>query len=99
SRVRASFAVELPLQAFFETPTVEALARRIDTLLPTASRATPQTTTVTPSARSTAIPLSFAQQRLWIIDQLEPETPAYNIPSALHLHGRVDVESLRLAFE
>ncbi|MBJ6766244.1 non-ribosomal peptide synthetase, partial [Myxococcaceae bacterium JPH2] len=41
----------------------------------------------------------FAQQRLWIIDQLEPETPAYNIPSALHLHGRVDVESLRLAFE
>ncbi|MBJ6765037.1 amino acid adenylation domain-containing protein, partial [Myxococcaceae bacterium JPH2] len=95
SRVRTSFAVELPLQAFFETPTVEALAQRIDTLLPTASLAMP----LGPSARDAALPLSFAQQRLWLIDQLDARNTAYNLPSALHLHGRVDVESLRRAFE
>ena len=39
--------------------------------------------------------LSYAQQRLWFIDQMEPGSAAYNIPSAVRLRGRLDEEALR----
>src|SRR3954463_7211156 len=44
-------------------------------------------------------PLSYAQQRLWVLDQLEPGSAAYNISLALRLKGALDVEALRRAFE
>ncbi|RKG84503.1 hypothetical protein D7V97_43740, partial [Corallococcus sp. CA053C] len=44
-------------------------------------------------------PLSFAQQRLWFLDQLAPDDASYNLPVALRLSGRLDVEALRRAFE
>ena len=46
-----------------------------------------------------AIPLSFAQQRLWFLEQLEGELVAYNMPFAVRLRGRLDAESLRRALE
>src|SRR5438477_571062 len=45
------------------------------------------------------IPLSFAQERLWFLDQLAPNTPLYNIPAAFSIKGSLDVEALRKAIE
>ncbi|WP_370469510.1 non-ribosomal peptide synthase/polyketide synthase, partial [Corallococcus caeni] len=95
SRVRAGFGVELPLRALFEAPTVEALAPKLEGTPSAALRPPP----LRPASREGAIPLSFAQQRLWLLDQLQPGDASYNIPTALRLTGQVDVESLRRAFE
>ncbi|RKI42374.1 non-ribosomal peptide synthetase, partial [Corallococcus sp. AB049A] len=94
SRIRAAFNAELPLRALFEAPTVAALAVRLRTA--TASARLPPLPLATHEGPP---PLSFAQQRLWLLDQLQPGSAAYNIPAALRLKGHVDVESLRRAFE
>ncbi|WP_164003037.1 non-ribosomal peptide synthetase, partial [Pyxidicoccus caerfyrddinensis] len=94
SRIRAAFRTELPLRTIFEAPTLEALARRIDAQ-GTADSAPP----LVPVSRTGRLPLSFAQQRLWLIDQLEPGSPAYNIPSALRISGALDTEALRQSLE
>ncbi len=49
---------------------------------------------IAPARRDGALPLSFAQQRLWFLDQLEPDSPAYTIPTALHLNGPLDSAAL-----
>ncbi|MBZ4336625.1 non-ribosomal peptide synthase/polyketide synthase, partial [Corallococcus sp. AS-1-12] len=95
SRVRSTFRVELPLRALFEAPTVEGLAPKLEEARSAGLRAPP----LRPMPREGAIPLSFAQQRLWLLDQLQPGDISYNIPTALRLTGPVDVESLRRAFE
>ncbi|MCQ8130889.1 condensation domain-containing protein, partial [Methylomonas rivi] len=51
-----------------------------------------------PAARTASIPLSYAQQRLWFLDQLEPDNPFYNIPVALRLTGRLDLTALKQSF-
>ncbi|RKH98198.1 non-ribosomal peptide synthetase, partial [Corallococcus sp. AB038B] len=88
SRVRAETGAELPLRALFEAPTVEALARRLEK----AGRA--KAPAIVPVSRDAALPLSFAQQRLWFIDQLEPGTALYNVPIAVRLEGDLNVEVL-----
>ncbi|NBC46059.1 amino acid adenylation domain-containing protein, partial [Corallococcus exiguus] len=94
SRIRATFDAELPLRSLFEAPTVAALAERLRTA--TSGARLPPLTRV---AHEGPPPLSFAQQRLWLLDQLQPGSAAYNIPAALRLKGQVDIESLRRAFE
>ncbi|HSF39107.1 MAG TPA: non-ribosomal peptide synthase/polyketide synthase [Thermoanaerobaculia bacterium] len=84
SRVREAFGVEIPLRALFEAPTVSGLAARIAAggeggVLPP----------VVPVPRDGFPPLSFAQERLWVLDQLEPGTIAYNLPTGLRLSGRL----------
>ncbi|MBN8471529.1 non-ribosomal peptide synthase/polyketide synthase [Corallococcus exiguus] len=96
SRVLGAFGVELPLRTFFEAPTLAGLARRIDEAGPRALVA--EGPALTPVPRTEDLPLSFAQQRLWLIDQLEPGSLAYNIPTALRMQGTVDVAALEQAF-
>jgi amino acid adenylation domain-containing protein len=92
SRVREAFGIELPLRAVFEAPTVERLAEQVESLL--RAGAGTQAPPIVPVPRDGALPLSFAQQRLWFIDQLEPGSATYNLPYAVRLRGAVDADAL-----
>ncbi|HEX2080196.1 MAG TPA: amino acid adenylation domain-containing protein, partial [Longimicrobium sp.] len=92
SRVRQTFGVDLPLRALFEAPTVAALAERIEGLRRTGATVVPPIGRV---PRGGPLPLSFAQQRLWVMDRLDPGSAAYNMAGALRLRGRLDMAALR----
>ncbi|MEW5930923.1 MAG: amino acid adenylation domain-containing protein, partial [Gemmatimonadota bacterium] len=92
SRARQVFEVEVPLKALFEEPTVAGLARRIEALRSAGALPAPPIERV---PRSGPLPLSYAQQRLWLVDRLEPGSVAYNMLYALHLRGALDVAALR----
>ncbi|HEX2079479.1 MAG TPA: amino acid adenylation domain-containing protein, partial [Longimicrobium sp.] len=91
SRVRAVFAVELPLRALFEGPTVAQLAGRVEEMRRAELPVLPP---VVPTERTGPLPLSFAQERLWFIDRLEPGSAVYNIPVAWRLGGALDQAAL-----
>ncbi|HVS00777.1 MAG TPA: condensation domain-containing protein, partial [Thermoanaerobaculia bacterium] len=93
SRVRAVLGVELPLRRLFEAPTVAALARVVRQ-----SREGRQAPPIVPVPRDGELPLSFAQQRLWFLDQLEPGSAAYNIPLAVRLTGELSAGLLEGIF-
>jgi amino acid adenylation domain-containing protein len=89
ARVRREFKVEVPLRRLFETPNVAGIAQCIESLQPT--RDVPP---LQRANRTNALPLSFAQQRLWFLSQLEPDSPFYNIHILLRLTGSLDVAVL-----
>jgi len=93
SRVRDSFAVDLPVRAMFEAPTVAGLAGRIDREHRQAAVPAPP---LLPVPREAPLPLSFAQQRLWFIDRLAPGRPLYNLPVVLRVEGPLDAGVLAL---
>ncbi|MET0398462.1 MAG: condensation domain-containing protein, partial [Longimicrobiaceae bacterium] len=96
SRVRQALGVEVPLKTVFEAPTVAALAGRVEALRSAGASPAPP---VVPVPRRGPLPLSFAQQRLWVVDQLEPGSAAYNMPAALRLRGALDVAALRASLD
>jgi amino acid adenylation domain-containing protein len=89
SRVRHAFGVELELATLFEAPTLAALAEEIDEAV-----GQPQQPPIEPQLRAGLLPLSFAQERLWFLAQLDAASAAYNIPNALRLRGPLDVPLL-----
>ncbi len=92
SRVRKVFRIDLPLRALFEAPQLDHLAGRIEESI--RSGATLQAPPIEPIARDGELPLSFAQQRLWFLDQLQPGNPFYNVPFVVRLAGRLEVRAL-----
>ncbi|MFL5537410.1 MAG: amino acid adenylation domain-containing protein, partial [Longimicrobiaceae bacterium] len=91
SRIREVFAIELPLRALFEGPTVAEMARAVEEMRRAELPVLPP---VVPVERTEALPLSFAQERLWFIDRLEPGSAAYNVPGAWRLGGALDEAAL-----
>ncbi|HYY43386.1 MAG TPA: condensation domain-containing protein, partial [Pyrinomonadaceae bacterium] len=95
ARVRASFNVELPLRSIFEAPTIAGLGARIEQQLRAGQAA--QAPPLVRVAHHGALPLSFAQQRLWFLHELAPESAVYHIPLAVRLTGQLDEAALRQA--
>ncbi|WP_033018375.1 condensation domain-containing protein, partial [Streptomyces rimosus] len=91
-RIRTALDVDLPITAVFEAPTVARLAEHIDAA---ASGGRPA---LRPAPRPDALPLSYAQRRLWFLHRLEGPSATYNVPLALHLSGELDHDALRAAF-
>jgi amino acid adenylation domain-containing protein len=97
SRVRSAFHVELALRALFEAPTVAGMAGIIEAGRQTAGRASAES--IQPVPRDGSLPLSFAQQRLWFVDQLAPGNSAYNIPAAFRIAGSLDAAALERSLD
>ena len=96
SRIRRAFGVDVPVRAVFEAPTPAALAGVVERA--NAENADPAPPLV-PAPRNGPVPLSFAQRRLWFVEQLAPGTPAYNVPALVRLSGALDVDALRRSLE
>ena len=95
SRVRQVFGIEVGLRRLFEEPTVRGLSRSIEELLREgAGKVVPALQRAGDEERSGLLPLSFAQQRLWFLDQMEPGSASYNMPLAVRLTGALNVAAL-----
>ena len=97
SRVRNIFQIEIAVRSVFEAPTIADLAKYIDADLSEGKSATAPS--IVPVARGQQLALSFAQESLWVIDQLNPESAVYNIPLLLWLDGTLDAAALVRALE
>ncbi|MEG5035145.1 amino acid adenylation domain-containing protein [Microcoleus sp. AT3-D2] len=92
SRLRSAFQVDVAMRWLFESPTVASLSDRIEAALK--AKAGLEILPIEPVSRDRNLPLSFAQQRLWFLDQLEPNSAAYNIPAAVRIAGNLSVAVL-----
>jgi amino acid adenylation domain-containing protein len=94
ARVRRSWGIELPLRSLFELPTVARLAEQLALLKAGGlAEAAPPIAALSRSPGQ-RLPLSFGQQRLWFLDQLEPGGATYNLPAAVRLRGELDAGAL-----
>ncbi|HEY8023894.1 MAG TPA: amino acid adenylation domain-containing protein, partial [Burkholderiaceae bacterium] len=93
SKIRVEFGVELPVNAIFEAPTVALLTARL-ALSDAELRSGNALPAIGIVSRQGPLPLSFAQQRLWFLDQFESRSAFYNIPAAVRLRGTLDVSAI-----
>ena len=95
SRIRNDFRIDLPLRTLFESPTVAGIAEHLESTcrLQTVSSTLP----VLLEARDEGYPLSFAQERFWFLDQLQPNNLAYSIGYGFNLDGPLNVNALEQA--
>ena len=93
SRARKAFQVELPLRSLFEAPTVAGLSELIEAAQ-REKMGLPEPPPLVRVARDKPLPVSFAQQRLWFNDRIQPGNIAYNIYPSFRLKGVLDVAAL-----
>ncbi|MDZ7970833.1 MAG: condensation domain-containing protein, partial [Nostoc sp. DedSLP03] len=96
SQIRQVFQVELPLHCVFEKPTIVGLAKDIEKATKIGLRI--DTPDIERISRSQKLPLSFAQQRLWFLAKLDPNSSFYNIPAAVRLEGQLNLKALQQSF-
>ena len=94
SRLRDLFHVDLTLRPLFDHPTIAGLAGHLDRMEGATRQAAPP---ITPALREGAFQLSFAQERLWFIERMNPGNIAYNMPGALRIKGPLNVAALQAA--
>jgi amino acid adenylation domain-containing protein len=97
SRLSEAFDAEVPLVHVFDHPTVAASALAIEALVAVPDHhGAPH---VAPAPPGDTAPASFAQERMWFLQQLDPGTAAYNVPFALRFSGELDVDALEVSLE
>uniref|UniRef100_UPI001641065C MupA/Atu3671 family FMN-dependent luciferase-like monooxygenase n=2 Tax=Burkholderia gladioli TaxID=28095 RepID=UPI001641065C len=93
AQLREAFGMEPPLRVLFEAPVLAELAVWIDAARDNGALvALPP---IRPVAREPLSPMSYAQQRLWFLDRLEPGNAFYNMPVAIRLTGALDIDALQ----
>jgi amino acid adenylation domain-containing protein len=92
SRIAMALGVEIPLRAVFESPTVASMAVQIDELR--AAGEGLQAPPVLPVPRDRDLPLSYSQEAIWFLQQMEPDSASYNIFTPLQLEGSLDEAAL-----
>ncbi|MGY4100675.1 amino acid adenylation domain-containing protein [Nocardia sp. R16R-3T] len=92
ARLGAALGARVPVRTLFDAPVVAELALRI---VPDAAH--PDRPPLTRAVRPEFIPLSLAQHRMWVLNQVDTESPSYNLPFAIRLAGTLDVPALRAA--
>ncbi|MGZ3461840.1 MAG: condensation domain-containing protein, partial [Archangium sp.] len=95
--LEATLGMRLPMQRLLQGPSIAELASQLVSHRTEASSAS--SSQPSRHSRQGELPLSFAQQRLWVLDQLAPGSPLYNIPAAVRLEGTLDVSALKRSFE
>ena len=93
SRVRELFGIELPLRTVFESPTLSEVAKSIEAARRARQKDLPPRS-ISVAKRSGAAPLSFAQERMWLLHRMRPDSAAYNMPVALRLTGTLNITAL-----
>jgi amino acid adenylation domain-containing protein len=98
ARIEEEFKVRTPVRVLFETSTLAELAERIDTAEPISNDESIQAAG-NRAVKARESPMSFAQQRLWFLDRLEPNQAIYNVPYAVSMKGPLNVDGLRFALD
>ncbi|MEM9216874.1 MAG: amino acid adenylation domain-containing protein [Cyanobacteria bacterium P01_F01_bin.150] len=93
SRIRESFSLEIPLRELFSSPTVAQLDQTITKLRNGNNRLT--LPSIQPREETAQRPLSWAQERLWFLNQLEGKSATYNMPAAVRIIGNLDIDALQ----
>ena len=94
TRIRDAFQLELPLRALFEVPALAELAGADRCGRGRAGLGLPGRRSAAWTRGPAALPLSFAQERMWLLEQIEGLGSAYNMPAAVRLQGDLDVAAL-----
>ncbi|MEU8837259.1 amino acid adenylation domain-containing protein, partial [Streptomyces sp900116325] len=98
SRLESRLGVRVPLRAVFESPVLEHLARVVDEHLTTVTGGASREI-VRVDRDSGPLPVSFAQQRLWFLDRLVPDSAFYNMPDGYEIRGPLDIGALQSAVD
>ncbi len=97
-RLGKELGITVPLKSLFESPTVASLAAWIDRTKEHGEEQDDDIPELTRAERGREAPLSFAQRRLWFLDQLNPGSVSYTLPSPVHFRGEIDTDALQRAF-
>ncbi|MCY7297023.1 non-ribosomal peptide synthetase, partial [Alteromonas sp. a30] len=98
TQIRHLFDIDMPLQTLFEQPTLRSLAAAVTSMNPTLAQGADDAS-IKPVSRTQPLPLSYAQQRLWFLAELEGNSANYNVPLALRLKGELDEVLLNQALD